>query len=435
MGKIKITKLGPLKNYEFEIKQINLLIGEQATGKSTICKAIYFFRLIKNEVTEYLFRISINGKPQGGDVFPKVLNSTIKEIFVQLFGLSWNLPDDLCVEYFYTDDKWVKVDIAKAHGKKYLSVNYSEELTKEIKEIEKKSFEFYKNQTSELAFTFISSERVQLHNEIQNEINIIFNDVLDTYYIPAGRSLLTLLAHQKTKLDYSALDLVDKNFMQFIENIQPKFDRGISMVHNYYVKPERKFDVNSMIREIQGGLKGDYYYNEGQEFFVVDEENRIPINFISSGQQEVLWLLNQLYVLLLRDEKAFVVIEEPEAHLYPKLQKRVVDFIVKFANITKSTVIITSHSPYVLTAMNTLCYAGKLTEEGKREKVEKIIGKYNAITVGSIYAGKLVHDNDATKVQNMIIDDNQELYTELIDEISDINNQIYTRLYELEEQA
>lgn len=63
-------------------------------------------------------------------------------------------------------------------------------------------------------------------------------------------------------------------------------------------------------------LKGDYQYNAGKEYIIVQNE-KIPINFASSGQQEVLWLLNQLYVLMLKKEKAFVIIEEPEAHLYP----------------------------------------------------------------------------------------------------------------------
>ena len=66
-------------------------------------------------------------------------------------------------------------------------------------------------------------------------------------------------------------------------------------------------------------LKGDYLYNAGKEYIVVEDEEehseKIPINFASSGQQEVLWLLNQLYILMLKKEKAFVIIEEPEAHL------------------------------------------------------------------------------------------------------------------------
>ena len=42
MQKIIIKYLGPVRELEMEIKDFNLLIGEQATGKSTVAKAIYF---------------------------------------------------------------------------------------------------------------------------------------------------------------------------------------------------------------------------------------------------------------------------------------------------------------------------------------------------------------------------------------------------------
>lgn len=48
MQKIIIKYLGPVRELEMEIKDFNLLIGEQATGKSTVAKAIYFFRIIKS---------------------------------------------------------------------------------------------------------------------------------------------------------------------------------------------------------------------------------------------------------------------------------------------------------------------------------------------------------------------------------------------------
>ena len=76
MGRLKIDKLGAVEKFELDIKHVNVLIGEQATGKSTICKAIYFFRLVKNEIIEYLFRISTAGYALDQEHFPKALNAT-----------------------------------------------------------------------------------------------------------------------------------------------------------------------------------------------------------------------------------------------------------------------------------------------------------------------------------------------------------------------
>lgn len=52
MHKIQIEYMGPVK--ELEVKDFNLLIGEQATGKSTVAKAVYFFRIIKTTLADYL---------------------------------------------------------------------------------------------------------------------------------------------------------------------------------------------------------------------------------------------------------------------------------------------------------------------------------------------------------------------------------------------
>ena len=437
MATIQIDRLGPIRNFEMDIHKINLLIGEQATGKSTICKAIYFFRLVKEEIVEYLYRLSTVGRGLDRSSFPRALNFRVKDLCIQLFGYSWDLPNDLNAKYSFHEDVWISIHINEqvvgGRTKKYFDVEYSEALTREVKRLEKEALQFFGQQTDEFSYSYLTAERNKLHEDIRKNIDKLFEDDCTTYYIPAGRSMLTLMSGQKTNLDYTALDLVNRKFMQFIENIQQKFDRGITRVHDYYPRNERKFDVNQIAKELLEDLKGDYYHTQYREFLKVDDNN-IPINFISSGQQEVLWLLNQLYILLLRDEKAFVVIEEPEAHLYPKLQKKVIDFIIYFSNITGSTVVITTHSPYILTSANINCYAGSLIASGAGQAhVEHIVGKHKAVIPGELYAGKLVNDGIQTQVESLVMPDSGELYAELIDEISDSNSEIYTALYDLEE--
>ena len=80
---------------------------------------------------------------------------------------------------------------------------------------------------------------------------------------------------------------------------------------------------------------------------------KIPINFASSGQQEVLWLLNQLYILMLKKEKAFVIIEEPEAHLHPELQQKMARLIINMMNLG-IPVWITTHSDTILQHINNM---------------------------------------------------------------------------------
>ena len=55
--KLKIDKFGPISNYTFDIKDVNIFIGESATGKSIITKLIYisntFVRFIISKEIDY----------------------------------------------------------------------------------------------------------------------------------------------------------------------------------------------------------------------------------------------------------------------------------------------------------------------------------------------------------------------------------------------
>ena len=52
MQKIKIFRLGPIKDCEVDISNFMILTGPQASGKSTLAKSIFFFKNVKNILFE-----------------------------------------------------------------------------------------------------------------------------------------------------------------------------------------------------------------------------------------------------------------------------------------------------------------------------------------------------------------------------------------------
>lgn len=438
MQKIIIRYLGPVKELEMDIKDFNLLIGEQATGKSTIAKAIYFFRMIKTTITDYLCQLYDTALYNGEDVskgFRTILKKEWKSVFISLFGFSWDLDNRLYLKYEYADGIWINVKLYEKE-KKYISVRYSQKLDYEIKQLEKEALKLYeqKQDTSTISLAFASKERLRNYDNLKNSVNAIFDDFKETYYIPAGRSMITLLVNNRSLIESNNLDLITRQFMQIIDNIHGLFSDGIRNVHKRYPDGERKFDVAKITEMLISNLKGDYQYNAGKEYIVIQDKEscneKIPINFASSGQQEVLWLLNQLYILMLKKEKAFVIIEEPEAHLYPSLQTKVVEFISYFANINDSSLFITTHSPYILTSVNALFCAGKIIQQNSdlSKKVYDIIGSKCEIKPENVTAFKI---NKNISVENLIDNNFHEISTEMIDEISDSINQKYMELFYL----
>lgn len=443
MHQIMIESLGPIQDFKMEIKDNNLFIGEQASGKSTVCKAIYFFREIKNHVIDCLQEASFTGDQEKDIV--KSIQRLDKDLFIKLFGYSWDLPDSLKMKYIYRELIEIEVCLSEK-TKRYIGITYSSNLIKEVRNLFGQAKKFYNGLESlNESYSFDRTERIRWHQEMREKINSIFDDYKETYYIPAGRSMLTLMTNQKTKLDYENMDLLNIRFMQFIESIRMRFDSGIRDVIEYYDnRKENSSNYKKVARDIVRILKGNYYYQDGKEYFLINEgvqkeENRqrIPINFTSSGQQEILWLLNQLYILLLKNEQSFVIIEEPEAHLYPTLQKEIVEYIVQFVNLSGGSAVITTHSPYTLTTMNILYRAGKIRQVREErgddlEALYKIIPGEKMIQPDNINILKLSRGLGKSEVESLLDEEAAEIRSELIDEVSDKINQLYTELFYLE---
>ena len=112
------------------------------------------------------------------------------------------------------------------------------------------------------------------------------------------------------------------------------------------------------------------------------------------------------------------------------------EFIAQFINFTGSSVIITTHSPYILTATNNLSYAGKLRIQSatKRKKVDNLLGELKFFKHDSINAIKLLNNNDKKCCENLIDEETGEFLAEKIDEVSNEINEQYTCLFEIEEE-
>ena len=143
MAHLSIKNLGPIRELELDVKQFNILIGEQATGKSIVCKSIYFFRLIKSILVDYLYGIVIDGYSE--NFFPKVVNRPIKDIFVQLFGYSWDLPENMHMSYVYQEDISMQVFLHKGDKGKYISLKYDEKLKNSIHTLENEAYVNYES--------------------------------------------------------------------------------------------------------------------------------------------------------------------------------------------------------------------------------------------------------------------------------------------------
>ena len=139
-----------------------------------------------------------------------------------------------------------------------------------IKQLEKEALDLYaqKSDTTTISLAYASKERLRNYDNFKNSVNQIFDDYKETYYIPAGRSMITLLVNNRSLIENDNLDLITRQFMQIIDNIHGAFSDGIRNVHKRYPDGERKFDVVQTAEMLISDLKGDYQYNSGKNILL-----------------------------------------------------------------------------------------------------------------------------------------------------------------------
>jgi hypothetical protein len=222
--------------------------------------------------------------------------------------------------------------------------------------------------------------------KLEEKLGSFFHDYTEAFFIPAGRNITT--SYPET--------FIETFFNQLPQLTAPKVDEDGNLRRNdpqkinlYLIRdfigktslwkeefrgsrgisaflkklPQKK----ELLSEIEKLLKGTYQVTERLgEHIVLGEGQIVLLENASSGQQESIRIIQDV-VLSLADEKSvFRVIEEPEAHLFPSGQEALTKLLVALTNYKvlqrelKNGVLITTHSPYILTILNNLIFAGVL---------------------------------------------------------------------------
>ncbi len=361
-----------------------MLIGPTASGKSTLAKAVYFFRSLGEHLGDELV---LTGRRETPEV--KIKNLVMRVIrfrFVRFWGVS-KVKDNTIINYL--SDKGSEVTIS--YKKTGLKITFNEKLSAGLDELQ----EIYDSSIAKLKGE--KSEEKHGRNSLQFRVTIrqhligLFGSNW-AIYIPAGRNAVSLLPsflenlirRYETATRVSQLEsnpaLIDDTLAEFYEailfRVKPVFEEGIEGFLKRLRLTPRGVKLTDKFNELWGYsnsiLKGDFRLeNETDKiYYKADEFVKLP--FASSGQQEAVWILAVLLVMMRADRNLFIVIEEPEAHLFPDAQREITNFISYFFKNTKCQIIIATHSPYILSSANNLMLA---SIQGKKhpEKVSKIV--------------------------------------------------------------
>ena len=396
---LKINNFAGINHIDIEFKRLNVFIGPQASGKSITIKLAYFFKEIFSEL------VGAVSREENLNTF----KSNQVDKFIKFFPTkSWRNGD---FEVSYQLYEGIDIFI-KREGNKRPKIEFSDNLNHCLSKIKKNHKSLLKEQEYEEKISFLKRRELEgkLNQEFFKLINqekTLFNGA--QFFIPAGRSFFS-------NLQESIFSFLKENTI--LDPFLIEFGSNYEVFKDIFNRNDR--DIQYNYEEIISNILNSEYKREKSVDSLVHKDSRIVnLSNASSGQQEILPLLVILKVLiggkvrLGNENNSSIYIEEPEAHLFPNAQKAIVRLLAKLCNTNKYQIFITTHSPYLLSAINNHFIAGSIAEE-KLEQVYKVIDKSEILYANESTAYAL-NNGSCT---NLISQDDGIILAEVLDNVS-----------------
>lgn len=397
MTHIIIKNIGPIKEVELDLNKINVFMGPQSSGKSTIAKIISY--------CSWYEKNTILGTRPNIDFYAELLefHNLEDSYFCDESLIEYKSPN--CHIVFKGVDKNnVSVDITV--GPKTIFRNEKiEYIPAERNFVTIKGIGKY-NETKDSALGFLyewfdAKQDITKENKYilpltsLNNTSYYYDKANDRDKIVLKDGTELLLRHVSSGLVSATPLLVVYNYVLNViyqkKRIRPPFET---------VNVKDKIDslnsekLSNSFKEMQNNLKN------------LEEQGNITGEFLSNYVQEQ-------FVKLLGFESDYnytkVIIEEPELNLFPDTQRDLIYYLL--SEITNSTkdhqLFITTHSPYILFALNN-CMMGGLVKENIPQKERKFFSSYKSWISPKKVSIYEIHDGTLKPIQDKdgIIEDN-----------------------------
>lgn len=385
--KLIIKNFGPIRSVELELGKITILIGEQATGKSTVAKVL--------SVCRYFSYIVDDSSTIGKDYESSFVRNALRD-----WGLNGFERDDSYIKYI-NEDYSLKIISEKIDlGDKQYFYFLNPKLTPKSERFKNliKNYNDLKPQREKLG---IYPDWSIPHSFLTTDVKKVMNN---PFYIQAERGLQSIFSLGKSSIQ----NLSDSLFNQFA--LLDKVLKGFKS--ETYIKP-----LNIEYKNIDGvpyfkGSNDDTFYKLSQG--ASGYQSTIPI------------ILSVKYYSEVEKRQRTFIIEEPEINLFPTAQKKLMQFFVESVNKYEHSFLIPTHSPYLLSALNDLLVAYKRGQKNEKETKKVIIKEAwlnpKDLSVYELKEGKALS----------ILDEKLGLISEnILDDVSDEMNEEFEKLLDI----
>lgn len=398
---IEILNVGPIKGVRLDLNKVNIFMGEQSSGKSTIAKIISFCNWVEKDVLQQQsfenYKSNESYFIEKLETFHK-LNSFFNEKSEIIFKSK-------SIKFHY---KWDSFDVFWVDRFDYrrTKISYipSERSVVILPEMEK--IELPNNYLKSFLFDWFDARK---NYSIDNELSIL--DIGVKYYYSENSKESHI---QSTSNSY---DILLSNASSGIQSITPLIVLIDHLTKNIYSDGQNlSYEIDEVKANVTRMLISELIINplygkgdEGKD----DRKKRITeINKkISDKDEKTLEYFESFKTVrdnLFKTHSTNLIIEEPEQNLFPSTQKSLIYYLLESVNsVSEHSLTLTTHSPYVLYAINNCIMASLVQDkitESEREKLICLNSKIEpeSISIYEIKNGeiKCIQDDDGLIGEN-----------------------------------
>jgi energy-coupling factor transporter ATP-binding protein EcfA2 len=383
MEKLIVKNFGAICDVDIELKPLTIFIGETGTGKSTLAKLISIFRN-----SEFWLETSMDSSE----------NKVLFERQLLYYDVGNYLSENTYIHYENQIDSENTISFTYNRKGETIFTNFYEIIITILKEKQ-----VIRNLNKVYSTTDFSSD---VNASIKFLGELWFHNVI---YIPADRSVVSFLTEKMAAIKERELLGV---FPEPLTDFSGRFNRISSILKKHYVE---LFDIT-------------YQKINGKDYVELPNGKVLLLSETASGMQAAIpvILVLEYFSQFEREQKKSYTVEEPELNLFPIAQKALVEFFAQKVLGCGHRLVITTHSPYILTSLNNLLFAYQVGQEFV--DVENIVPRKLWMNVSDITS--FFVENGV--VRHILDEELQQIMAEEIDRISSIINADYDKILEIQ---
>ena len=372
--KLSIRNVGKLKEADVEINGITVITGENDTGKSTVGKVLWSVFNGFYEIDEKVYNEKVSE-------LEKIIDEIIKENVYKNLSTDYNsffeifnsTREKIAIEFLkgnknYSEDE---IKIIINNYKKDLKI---ENISKFVQEIN----ETLKISDKEIIKVIVS--RV-MNKEFHNQINAVFSKEkmnIGEISLKIKDKEIDLKIENNEISDVQNYFLINKETM-YIDNpfILDSYDfedenHQTHLATNVFSENENsviseikvKKKLNNIYQKLNSVLSGEIFENKNSKFVYRKNGEDIDLKNLSTGLKTfaIIKMLLQNGTL---EENGTIILDEPEIHLHPEWQLKFAELIVLLQKEFGMHILLTTHSPYFLNAIEVFSERHKIDDKCK----------------------------------------------------------------------